>query len=68
MPGPVTLKHVRLQFPTDSQVRYVERVPERGERVFGLAGEEYVVADVTREGEGFVVVCRRRDESAQLQD
>jgi hypothetical protein len=53
------LKRLLLHFPTDSQIRYLEDVPERGDRVSGLRGEPYVVTDVTRDGAGFVVVCTR---------
>ena len=54
-----TLKRLMLQFPTDSQVRYVARVPVPGERVSGLRREEFVVSEVRRDGEGYVVVCVR---------
>jgi hypothetical protein len=62
--GPPSLKRLQVQFPTDSQVRYVEHVPEPGEHVRGLAGERFVVSKVTPDGKGFIVECRRRGESS----
>jgi hypothetical protein len=61
----MTLKRVMLQFPTDSQIRYVAGVPARGERVSGLRGEEFVVSEVRREGEGYLVVCVRPSETSE---
>lgn len=60
MVGPPRLKRLQLRFPTDSQVRYVEHVPEPGEQVTGLTGERFIVSKVTPEGKGFIVECRRR--------
>ena len=54
-----TLKRLMLQFPTDSQIRYVAHVPVPGDRVLGLRGEEFVVSEVRRDGEGYLVVCVR---------
>ena len=54
---PLRQKRVYLRFPTDSQVRYLERVPEPGDRVSGLAGEEFIVSEVRPDGMGFVVVA-----------
>ena len=59
-----SLKRVQLRFPTDSQVRYVEHVPEPGEYVSGLRGERFLVSEVTPDGKGFIVVCKRRGEGS----
>lgn len=59
-----SLKRLQLRFPTDSQIRYAEQVPEPGEHVSGLAGERFVVSKVTAEGKGFIVDCRRRSEDS----
>ena len=62
--SPPSLTRVLLRFPRDSQIRYVEHVPEPGDQVSGLAGERFVVSKVTREGKGFIVDCRRRSEGS----
>ena len=46
-----------MEFPTDEQVRYLERVPQRGEVIRGLADEAFVVLRVEPDGGGFVVTC-----------
>jgi hypothetical protein len=51
------LKRVLLDFPTDAQIRYLERVPARGQSVSGLRGDKYVVSHVEREGAGYHVLC-----------
>jgi hypothetical protein len=38
-------------------VRYLERVPEPGERIRGLADEAFVVSHVEADDAGFVVTC-----------
>ena len=53
------LHRVTLEFPTDAQVRYLERVPEPGEGIRGLAGEALVVSHVEADDGGFVVTCVR---------
>jgi len=58
--SPPSLTRVLLRFPRDSQIRYVEHVPEPGDQVSGLAGERFVVSKVTPEGIGFIADCRRR--------
>jgi hypothetical protein len=58
------LHRVTLEFPTDAQVRYLERLPEKGEHIRGLAGEEFVVSHVEPDGAGFVVFCALTDERA----
>jgi hypothetical protein len=63
------LKRVLLQFPTDAQVRYVERLPARGQRMSGLRAEDYVVSQLERDGDGYHVICVHphevRDEEAE---
>ena len=49
--APPRLKRVQLRFPTDSQIRSLEQVPEPGQHVSRLAGEQFVVSEVTRDGE-----------------
>ena len=61
----MTLKRVMLQFPTDNQIRYVAGVPTQGERVSGLGREEFVVSEVRRDGEGYLVVCVRPSETSE---
>lgn len=45
------------RFPTDSEIRYPERPPRRGDRVRGRRGELFVVLQVEREGEAYVARC-----------
>ena len=47
---------VTFQFPTDTEVRYLERVPRRGERVRGRGGELFVVSRVESE-DGHLAAC-----------
>lgn len=51
------LRQVTFHFPHDTQIRYVERGPRRGERVRGLDGELYVVLNVEPNGAGDVAMC-----------
>jgi hypothetical protein len=53
------LRRVTLEFPTDAQVRYLERVPEPGDRINGLAGDSFLVSAVEADGAGFHVTCVR---------
>ena len=51
------LRKVSFRFPTDTQIRYVDRPPRRGDRVDGLDGEFYVVRYSDRTGSGDVAIC-----------
>jgi hypothetical protein len=57
-----TLKRVVLQFPRDSQIRYLERVPVPGDVITGLAGSQYVASRISRDREGYLVICVAADE------
>jgi hypothetical protein len=54
----MALQRVLLRFPTDIEVRYVERLPVRGERIQGRGGEDFVVSRVLFDE----VVCVQPDE------
>ena len=47
---------VTFQFPTDTEVRYLDRVPRRGEPVRGRGGELFVVSRVESE-DGHLAAC-----------
>ena len=47
---------VAFQFPADTEVRYLERVPRRGDRVRGRGGELFVVSRVESE-DGQLAAC-----------
>jgi hypothetical protein len=53
----MALRQVTFHFPTDTQIRYLERRPRLGERVRGLDGEVFVVIDARTNGSGDVVTC-----------
>jgi hypothetical protein len=48
---------VTFQFPTDSEIRYLEQRPRPGDRVRGRRGELFVVARVERDGAGYLASC-----------
>jgi hypothetical protein len=48
---------VTLKFPGDAQVRYIDRIPQEGDRIRGLANEDFVVSSVEREDGGYKVTC-----------
>jgi hypothetical protein len=55
------LKRVTLQFPDNSEIRYLERLPSPGERVKDTLGRWWVVSDVDNDTlGGYVVTCERR--------
>jgi hypothetical protein len=55
------LKRVTLQFPERSEIRYLKRLPGRGERVKDSSGRSWVVADVDNDtAGGHVVTCVQR--------
>jgi hypothetical protein len=51
------LRKVSFRFPTDTQIRYVDRLPRRGDRVRGLDGELFVVLLSESTSSGDVVIC-----------
>jgi hypothetical protein len=51
------LRQVTFHFPTDTQIRYVERRPRRGERIRGLDGDVYIVARTEPGCPGEVARC-----------
>jgi hypothetical protein len=51
------LRKVTFRFPTDTQIRYVDRPPRRGDRVDGLDGELYVVLYAESTGSGDLAIC-----------
>jgi hypothetical protein len=51
------LVRIAFHFPNDSEIRYLEFVPTRGQQVFGLHGEPFVVSQVEEEGDGYLVSC-----------
>lgn len=51
------LRQITFHFPRDTQIRYVDRPPRRGQRVRGLDGELYVVLDAGPTESGDVAVC-----------
>ena len=51
------LRKVSFRFPTDTQIRYVDRPPRRGDRVDGLDGEFYIVLYSDQTGSGDVAIC-----------
>jgi hypothetical protein len=51
------LRKVSFRFSTDTQIRYVERSPRRGDRIEGLDGELYVVLHSDQTGSGDVAIC-----------
>jgi hypothetical protein len=51
------LRRVTFQFPGDTQIRYVERPPRRGEHVRGLDGMLYVVLHAGPTDSGDIAVC-----------
>jgi hypothetical protein len=51
------LMQVTFQFPTDTDIRYLEQPPRRGDRVRGRRGERFVVAHVNREGDVYLARC-----------
>jgi hypothetical protein len=54
-------KRVTLQFPGNSEIRYLERLPSRGERVRDSSGRWWIVSDVDNDTVGgHVVTCERR--------
>jgi hypothetical protein len=54
------LQRITFRFGVDSDVRYLPSVPERGDRVTH-GGDLWVVAFVSADGAGVVVVCEHRD-------
>lgn len=59
------LSQVTYRFPTDTEIRYLERPPGRGDRVRGRRGEFFIVLDVEREGDAYVVRCVTPSEYAR---
>jgi hypothetical protein len=53
------LMQVTFHFPTDTEIRYLEQRPSRGDRVRGRCGELFVVANVDREGDTYLARCVR---------
>ena len=51
------LTQVTFHFPTDTEIRYLEQRPCRGDRVRGRCGELFVVAQVDREGDTYLARC-----------
>jgi hypothetical protein len=51
------LRQVTFHFPHDTQIRYLERVPSRGEHVRALDGELFVVLETQPNGPGEVATC-----------
>jgi hypothetical protein len=51
------LRQIAFHFPKDTQIRYVDRPPHRGQRVRGLDGELYVVLHAGPTESGDVAVC-----------
>jgi hypothetical protein len=51
------LRKVSFRFPTDTQIRYVDRAPRRGDRVDGLDGELYIVVYSDQTATGDVAIC-----------
>jgi hypothetical protein len=47
---------VTFRFPSDFEVRYLERLPRRGERIRAGGGEWFYVSRVESQGEGEVVI------------
>lgn len=48
---------VAFRFPADSEVRYLTKVPRRGERAVGQGREFLVVSRVERDGDGWLIGC-----------
>jgi hypothetical protein len=48
---------VAFRFPADSEVRYLTKVPRRGERAEGQGREFLVVSRVERDGDGWLIAC-----------
>ena len=55
---------VAFQFPSGTEVRYLEHVPRRGDRVRAQRGERFIVSDVARE-DGHLAICLTRVEYAR---
>jgi len=53
----MALRKITFRFPTDSQIRYVDRPPCRGDRVRGLDGEVFIVLHSEPTGYGDLAIC-----------
>ena len=58
-------RQVRFQYPTDTEVRYLDHLPEVGDHVSSRLGDAFIVQGVRHDGAGWVVVAVR--ESAHVQ-
>jgi hypothetical protein len=58
-------RQVRFQYPTDTEVRYLDHLPEIGDHVSSSLGDAFVVEEVRHDGAGWVVVAGR--EGAHVQ-
>jgi len=52
-------RQVRFQYPTDTEVRYLDHLPEIGDHVSSSLGDAFVVEEVRHDGAGWVVVAGR---------
>ena len=52
-------RQVRFQYPTDTEVRYLDHLPEIGDHVSSSLGDAFVVQEVRHDGAGWVVVVVR---------
>src|SRR6188508_2537757 len=48
-------RQVRFQYPTDTEVRYLDHLPEIGDHVSSSLGDAFVVQEVRHDGAGWVV-------------
>ena len=54
-------KRVKVQFPHISEIRYLEHLPSRGDRVRDSSGRWWIVSDVDNDTVGgYVVTCDRK--------
>ena len=50
---------VRFEYPTDTEVRYLDDLPEIGDHVSSSLGDTFVIREVRQDGAGWVVVAVR---------
>jgi len=55
---------VAFRFPNGEEIRYPDRIPERGDRIQSTGGEAFLVSHVERDDGGYVPTCIRHSEYA----